>query len=145
MLRQGLLRPASRSAASRASSDVAIIRVEQLYPFPHKQFAAEMKRYPNAKEVVWCQEEPQNQGAWYQTAHYFRENMRDDQKLFYAGRPPRPSPAAATRRCTTSSRRSWWSRRSESSSRSKEAAADVLHRQLVPARYALVFRNPGEA
>jgi len=73
--------------------DVAIIRVEQLYPFPHKQFEAEMKRYPNAHEVVWCQEEPQNQGAWYQTAHYFRENMREDQKLYYAGRPASASPA----------------------------------------------------
>jgi 2-oxoglutarate dehydrogenase E1 component len=74
-------------------TDVAIIRVEQLYPFPHKQFEAEMKRYPNALEVVWCQEEPQNQGAWYQSAHYFRENMRDDQKLYYAGRPASASPA----------------------------------------------------
>jgi 2-oxoglutarate dehydrogenase E1 component len=74
-------------------TDTAIIRVEQLYPFPHKQFEAEMKRYPNASEVVWCQEEPQNQGAWYQTAHYFRENMRDDQKLYYAGRPASASPA----------------------------------------------------
>jgi len=74
-------------------SDAAIIRVEQLYPFPHKQFAAEIKRYPNATEVVWCQEEPQNQGAWYQTAHYFRENMREDQKLYYAGRPASASPA----------------------------------------------------
>jgi 2-oxoglutarate dehydrogenase E1 component len=73
--------------------NIAIIRVEQLYPFPHKQFAAEMKRYPNAAEVVWCQEEPQNQGAWYQTAHYFRENMREDQKLYYAGRPASASPA----------------------------------------------------
>ncbi|HEV3009269.1 MAG TPA: 2-oxoglutarate dehydrogenase E1 component [Burkholderiales bacterium] len=74
-------------------TDVAIIRVEQLYPFPHKQFEAEMKRYPSALEVVWCQEEPQNQGAWYQTAHYFRENMREDQKLYYAGRPASASPA----------------------------------------------------
>jgi 2-oxoglutarate dehydrogenase E1 component len=73
--------------------DVALIRVEQLYPFPHKQFEAQMKRYPNALEVVWCQEEPQNQGAWYQTAHYFRENMRDEQKLYYAGRPASASPA----------------------------------------------------
>ena len=73
--------------------DVAIIRVEQLYPFPHKQFEAQMKRYPNATEVVWCQEEPQNQGAWYQTAHYFRENMREDQKLYYAGRPASAAPA----------------------------------------------------
>jgi len=75
-------------------SDTAVIRVEQLYPFPHKQFEAEMKRYPNATEVVWCQEEPQNQGAWYQTAHYFRENMRDDQKLFYAGRAASAAPAS---------------------------------------------------
>src|SRR5919204_641586 len=74
-------------------NDVAIIRVEQLYPFPHKQFQAEMRRYPNATEVMWCQEEPQNQGAWYQTAHYFRENMREDQKLYYAGRPASASPA----------------------------------------------------
>jgi 2-oxoglutarate dehydrogenase E1 component len=74
-------------------NDVAVIRVEQLYPFPHKQFEAEMKRYPNALEVLWCQEEPQNQGAWYQSAHYFRENMRDDQKLYYAGRQASASPA----------------------------------------------------
>jgi 2-oxoglutarate dehydrogenase E1 component len=77
----------------RRHDDVAIIRVEQLYPFPHKQFAAEMKRYANAKEVVWCQEEPQNQGAWYQTRHYLVENMREEQKLFYSGRPSSASPA----------------------------------------------------
>jgi 2-oxoglutarate dehydrogenase E1 component len=74
-------------------NDVAIIRVEQLYPFPHKQFKAEIDRYPGAAEVVWCQEEPQNQGAWYQTAHYFRENMREGQKLYFAGRPASASPA----------------------------------------------------
>jgi 2-oxoglutarate dehydrogenase E1 component len=77
----------------RREDHVAIVRVEQLYPFPHKQFAAEMRRYPNAAEVVWCQEEPQNQGAWYQTAHYLRENMREDQKLYFAGRPASASPA----------------------------------------------------
>jgi len=74
-------------------TDTALIRVEQLYPFPHKQFEAEMKRYPNALEVVWCQEEPQNQGAWYQSGHYLRENMREDQKLYYAGRAASASPA----------------------------------------------------
>jgi 2-oxoglutarate dehydrogenase E1 component len=73
--------------------DTAIIRVEQLYPFPHKQFGVETRRYPQATEVVWCQEEPQNQGAWYQSAHYFRENMREDQKLHYAGRPASAAPA----------------------------------------------------
>ena len=74
-------------------SDVAILRLEQLYPFPHKDFAAELKRYPAAGEVVWCQEEPQNQGAWYQIGHYLRENMRDEQKLYYAGRPASAAPA----------------------------------------------------
>ncbi len=77
----------------RRMDNVAIIRVEQLYPFPHKQFAAEMKRYANAHEVVWCQEEPQNQGAWYQTQHYLVENMRPDQKLVFAGRPSAAAPA----------------------------------------------------
>ena len=46
----------------KKAPDVALIRVEQLYPFPHKAFAAEIKRYPNVTEVVWCQDEPQNQG-----------------------------------------------------------------------------------
>ncbi len=74
-------------------TDAAVIRIEQLYPFPHKQFEAEMKRYPSATEVVWCQEEPQNQGAWYQSGHYLRQNMREDQKLYYAGRPASAAPA----------------------------------------------------
>ncbi len=77
----------------RGQNDTAVIRVEQLYPFPHKQFAAEMKRYANAHEVVWCQEEPQNQGAWYQIGHYLHENMRPDQRLHYAGRPASAAPA----------------------------------------------------
>jgi 2-oxoglutarate dehydrogenase E1 component len=80
----------------RRLDNVAIIRVEQLYPFPHKQFAAEMKRYPNAHEVVWCQEEPLNQGAWYQTRHYFVENMRADQKLYCASRPASAAPAGGS-------------------------------------------------
>jgi len=73
--------------------DVAILRVEQLYPFPHKAFAAEMKRFPDATEVVWCQDEPQNQGAWFFVQHYIHENMGDGQKLGYAGRPASASPA----------------------------------------------------
>ena len=73
--------------------DVAILRVEQLYPFPHKAFASELKRYPNCTEVVWCQDEPQNQGAWFFVQHYIHENMLDGQKLGYAGRPASASPA----------------------------------------------------
>ena len=80
----------------RRLDQVAIIRVEQLYPFPHKPFAAEMKRYPNANEMVWCQEEPQNQGAWYQIRHYLQENMREEQRLLYAGRISSAAPAGGS-------------------------------------------------
>lgn len=74
-------------------AEVAILRVEQLYPFPHKAFAAELKKYPNATEVVWCQDEPQNQGAWFFVQHYIHENMAEGQKLGYAGRAASASPA----------------------------------------------------
>ncbi len=74
--------------------DVAIIRLEQLYPFPHKALAAEFKKYPNLSEIVWCQDEPQNQGAWFQIQHNIMENMEPGQKLSYAGRPASASPAA---------------------------------------------------
>jgi 2-oxoglutarate dehydrogenase E1 component len=74
--------------------DTAIIRVEQLYPFPHKAFAAEVKKYPNVTEMVWCQDEPQNQGAWFFVQHYIHENMLDGQKLGYSGRAASASPAA---------------------------------------------------
>ena len=77
----------------KKSTDVAILRVEQLYPFPHKAFAAEMKKYAAATEIVWCQDEPQNQGAWFFVQHYIHENMADGQKLGYAGRPASASPA----------------------------------------------------
>ena len=73
--------------------DVAILRVEQLYPFPHKAFSAELKKYPNLVEVVWCQDEPQNQGAWFFVQHYLHENMQDGQRLGYSGRAASASPA----------------------------------------------------
>jgi 2-oxoglutarate dehydrogenase E1 component len=77
----------------KKASDVAIIRVEQLYPFPHKAFQTEIKRYSNASEIVWCQDEPQNQGSWFFVQHYIHENMLEGQKLGYAGRPASASPA----------------------------------------------------
>ena len=69
------------------------MRVEQLYPFPHKAFAAELKKYPNATELVWTQDEPQNQGAWFFVQHYIHENMVTGQKLGYSGRAASASPA----------------------------------------------------
>jgi len=77
----------------RKATEVAIIRVEQLYPFPHKAFAAELKKFPNVAEVVWGQDEPQNQGYWFQSEHNLLENMSPGQKLAYAGRPASASPA----------------------------------------------------
>jgi len=74
-------------------SDVAIVRIEQLYPFPHKAFAAEVKRYPHARDIIWCQDEPQNQGAWFFVQHNIHENMLEGQKLGYAGRPASASTA----------------------------------------------------
>lgn len=82
-----------KTRAEKKATDVAVIRVEQLYPFPHKAFAAELKKYPNATEIVWCQDEPQNQGAWFFVQHYVHENMVEGQKLGYAGRPASASPA----------------------------------------------------
>jgi 2-oxoglutarate dehydrogenase E1 component len=82
-----------KARAEQKNGDVAIIRVEQLYPFPHRAFAAEMKKYSAAAEVVWCQDEPQNQGAWFFVQHYIHENMAEGQKLGYAGRPASASPA----------------------------------------------------
>jgi len=82
-----------KARAEKKATDVAIIRVEQLYPFPHKAFAAEVKKYPNLTEIVWCQDEPQNQGAWFFVQHYIHENMVEGQRLGYAGRPASASPA----------------------------------------------------
>ncbi|MEG3191450.1 2-oxoglutarate dehydrogenase E1 component [Lysobacter sp. D1-1-M9] len=74
--------------------DVALVRVEQLYPFPREALAAELKRFGAARDVVWCQEEPQNQGAWYQIRHHLSWCLQSKQSLHYAGRLRSPSPAA---------------------------------------------------
>jgi 2-oxoglutarate dehydrogenase E1 component len=83
----------AKKRAERGSDDVAIVRVEQLYPFPHKVFAAELKKFPHATDIVWCQDEPQNQGAWFFVQHYIHENMLEGQKLGYSGRAASASPA----------------------------------------------------
>jgi len=74
--------------------DMAIVRVAQLYPFPHDDFQAEINRYPGATEVLWCQEEPGNQGAWHWIQHYLLRHMREEQILAHAMRPSSASPAA---------------------------------------------------
>ena len=80
-------------AQKRGQDDVALVRVEQLYPFPRELLAAELKRFGKARDVVWCQEEPQNQGAWYQIKHHLQACLAEGQALHYAGRSRSPSPA----------------------------------------------------
>ncbi|UDG81920.1 2-oxoglutarate dehydrogenase E1 component [Candidatus Vallotia cooleyia] len=75
------------------NTEVAILRIEQLYPFAHKQFEAELKKHDNATEVVWVQDEPQNQGPWFYIKHHLIEGMQDGMKLAYSGRPASASPA----------------------------------------------------
>jgi 2-oxoglutarate dehydrogenase E1 component len=81
------------SAEKRGLQDVGIVRVEQLYPFPRAELAAELKRFANAKEISWCQEEPMNQGAWYQIQHHLRTCLQPGQVLDYTGRPRSAAPA----------------------------------------------------
>ena len=72
---------------------VAIIRIEQLYPFPSDDFLAELGTFPNFRELVWCQEEPENQGAWHQIKHRFLGVLEGNVALSYAGRPMSAAPA----------------------------------------------------
>ena len=73
--------------------DVALVRVEQLYPFPRPELIAELQRFATAKDVIWCQEEPLNQGAWYQIRHHLDACLQPKQALRYAGRDRSPAPA----------------------------------------------------
>jgi 2-oxoglutarate dehydrogenase E1 component len=79
---------------AKGVDDMAIIRLEQLYPFPHDDFAAQVDAFPNATELVWCQEEPGNQGAWHRIQHYLLRHMRPGMRLDYALRPSSAAPAA---------------------------------------------------
>lgn len=73
--------------------DVALVRVEQLYPFPRELVKAELARFGHAREVIWCQEEPMNQGAWFQIRHHLQACVEDKYTLSYAGRARSPAPA----------------------------------------------------
>ena len=79
----------------RKITDIAIIRIEQLYPFPRESLQAELAKYPKAMEIVWCQEEPRNQGAWYWIAsrHHLDSAIGEKRRLLLVSRPASPSPA----------------------------------------------------
>jgi 2-oxoglutarate dehydrogenase E1 component len=72
---------------------IALVRIEQLYPFPALEYQAVLARYPKALDIVWCQEEPQNQGAWFQIRHRLQELAGERLPVYYAGRAPGAAPA----------------------------------------------------
>ncbi len=79
----------------RKIANIAIVRIEQLYPFPKDHLEKELAKYPKATEIVWCQEEPRNQGAWYWIAsrHHLDSQISGKQKMLLVSRPASSSPA----------------------------------------------------
>ena len=82
---------------SRGLTNAAIVRLEQLYPFPKDEFAAVLAQYPDTEEVIWCQEEAQNQGAWDQIKHRFHNLIQAGRRPCYVGRPSSAAPAVGHR------------------------------------------------
>jgi len=83
-----------KARRATANTSVVLVRVEQLYPFAAAEYEDVLRRYPNAREVVWCQEEPQNQGAWYQIRHRLERPLVEmGLDLLYAGRAHAAAPA----------------------------------------------------
>lgn len=80
--------------------DIALIRIEQLYPFPYKSLHVELSRYPNLQEVVWCQEEPENMGAWnfvrWRIESELEKMNMTARRPFYSGRTAAASPATGS-------------------------------------------------
>lgn len=84
---------ARRAEPPEKIEHIAIIRIEQLYPFPTQILREELSHYPNVEKIVWCQEEPKNQGAWYQSKHHIVDCLGHESNLIYAGRAPSAAPA----------------------------------------------------
>ena len=81
----------------QGAEGVALIRLEQLYPFPEVELEKVLAPFTNMAEVVWCQEEPMNQGAWYSSQHHMRrvvQRLKPGTYLNYAGRDASAAPAA---------------------------------------------------
>ncbi|OLY74993.1 2-oxoglutarate dehydrogenase subunit E1 [Pseudomonas sp. ATCC PTA-122608] len=81
---------------SEGREDIAIVRIEQLYPFPEDDLMEAIAPYTNLTNAVWCQEEPMNQGAWYSSQHHLRRSIGNHKKalgLEYAGRDASAAPA----------------------------------------------------
>jgi 2-oxoglutarate dehydrogenase E1 component len=79
-------------------TDIAIVRIEQLYPYPLKEIRQLLQQYKNAKEIVWCQEEPKNQGAWYSTVNFLTACLAPGQTVQYVGRKAFAAPAGGSKK-----------------------------------------------
>lgn len=79
------------------NKSIALVRIEQLYPFPHDELKALLESYGHVTDIVWCQEEPKNQGAWYITRDRLTQCLASGQKLSLVSRPSSASPAAGYR------------------------------------------------
>ena len=79
---------------SAGANNVAVLRIEQLYPFPTLILKEILSRYHHVNEFIWCQEEPMNQGAWYNSQHHFKACMPAGKtNIEFAGRPASAAPA----------------------------------------------------
>ena len=79
-----------------ATTETALVRLEQIYPFHTEMVASILSSYPNATDVVWCQEEPRNMGAWFMVQEYLQSILAPSQTLRYAGRSAAASPATGS-------------------------------------------------
>ena len=92
--------------------DVSVVRIEQIYPFPGEPLAIRLKRMTNLEQIVWCQEEPKNNGAWFFVDRLIEDAAaaagKPNMRPCYAGpRGPAPRPRPASRRATRRSRKRW--------------------------------------
>jgi len=87
-----------RARRAEGERKAALVRIEQLYPFPVQEYQAVLARYPATADLVWCQEEPQNQGAWYQIRHRLQELAGERRPVYYAGRASASAPATGLAR-----------------------------------------------
>ena len=85
--------PTYRGLSAVSGKDIALVRIEQLYPFPEEELRALLENYKKTTDIIWCQEEPKNQGAWYAMQHHLRACLAKGQTLHYIGREASASPA----------------------------------------------------
>ncbi|MDG1705352.1 MAG: 2-oxoglutarate dehydrogenase E1 component [Porticoccaceae bacterium] len=81
----------------RGIDDIALIRLEQLYPFPDDELEDILRPYSNIEDIIWCQEEPMNQGAWYSSQHHMRhviQHLKPELHLSFVGRESSAAPAS---------------------------------------------------